>query len=219
MRCRAWGPTMRTRKPRWLDTLDHLDQFRDGHRWRWRHRQRYRRCSTSAPTSGSTIDGPTVTAISDLTGANDGLPIAGTYNFSVGADDVDNSPTDGIVLNRPDRNDRPAAGRSPMRPSRTLPRMRTTVTYNFSFNYYPGPTSTTTQAASGTVVFNKTDGTFTFDLNQLIGGQTTFSTSCAAGFLQLRHRGQQLAGDRGPAVQQRLLRRAVRQFRQAAERH
>jgi len=53
----------------------------------------------------------------------------------------------------------------------------TTVTYNFSFNYYPGPTSTTTQAATGTVVFNKTDGTFSFDLDQVFGGQTTFSTS------------------------------------------
>ncbi|RRH78932.1 hypothetical protein EH244_32175, partial [Variovorax beijingensis] len=53
----------------------------------------------------------------------------------------------------------------------------TTVTYNFSFNYYPGPTSTTTQAATGTVIFNKTDGTFAFDLDQVFGGQTTFSTS------------------------------------------
>ncbi|WP_443082736.1 DUF5801 repeats-in-toxin domain-containing protein [Variovorax sp. Root318D1] len=121
-------------------------------------------------------DGPTVTAISDLTGANDGLPIAGTYNFSVGADDVDNSPTDGIVLTGLTGT---TGGGRPITDAAVthFAEDATTVTYNFSFNYYPGPTSTTTQAASGTVVFNKTDGTFTFDLNQLIGGQTTFSTS------------------------------------------
>ncbi|RSZ39969.1 hypothetical protein EJO66_07420, partial [Variovorax beijingensis] len=121
-------------------------------------------------------DGPTVTAISDLTGANDGLPIAGTYNFSVGADDVDNASTDGIVLNSLTGT---TGGGRPITDAAVshFAEDATTVTYNFSFNYYPGPTSTTTQAATGTVVFNKTDGTFAFDLNQLIGGQTTFSTS------------------------------------------
>ncbi|WP_155248067.1 beta strand repeat-containing protein [Variovorax paradoxus] len=121
-------------------------------------------------------DGPTVTAISDLTGANDGLPIAGTYNFSVGADDVDNASTDGIVLNS--LTGTTGGGRAITDAVVShFAEDATTVTYNFSFNYYPGPTSTTTQAATGTVVFNKTDGTFAFDMDQLIGGQTTFSTS------------------------------------------
>jgi hypothetical protein len=121
-------------------------------------------------------DGPTVTAISDLTGANDGLPIAGTYNFSVGADDVDNASTDGIVLNSLTGT---TGGGRPITDAAVthFAEDATSVTYHFSFNYYPGPTSTTTQAATGTVVFNKTDGTFAFDMDQLIGGQTTFSTS------------------------------------------
>lgn len=120
--------------------------------------------------------GPTVTAISDLTGANDAQPIAGTYNFSVGADDVDNASIDGIVLNSLTGT---TAGGRPITDAAVahFAEDATTVTYNFSFNYYPGPTSTTTQAATGTVIFNKTDGTFTFDLDQVFGGQTTFSTS------------------------------------------
>jgi len=120
--------------------------------------------------------GPTVTAISDLTGANDAQPIAGTYNFSVGADDVDNSPTDGIVLTGLSGT---TGGGRPITDATVthFAEDATTVTYHFSFNYYPGPTSATTQPATGSVVFNKTDGTFTFDMDQLIGGQTTFSTS------------------------------------------
>jgi hypothetical protein len=120
--------------------------------------------------------GPTVTAISDLTGANDGLPIAGTYNFSVGADDVDNASTDGIVLNSLTGT---TAGGRPITDAAVthFAEDGTTVTYHFSFNYFAGPTSTTTQAATGTVIFNKTNGTYSFDLDQVFGGQTTFSTS------------------------------------------
>ncbi|WPH16247.1 DUF5801 repeats-in-toxin domain-containing protein [Variovorax paradoxus] len=121
-------------------------------------------------------DGPTVTAISDLTGANDGLPIAGTYNFSVGADDVDNASTDGIVLNS--LTGTTGGGRAITDAAVShFAEDATTVTYHFSFNYYPGPTSTTTQAATGTVIFNKENGTYSFDLDQVFGGQTTFSTS------------------------------------------
>jgi len=121
-------------------------------------------------------DGPTVTAISDLTGANDAQPIAGTYNFSVGADDVDNASTDGIVLNS--LTGTTGGGRAITDAAVShFAEDATTVTYHFSFNYFPGPTSTTTQAATGTVVFNKTNGTFSFDLDQVFGGQTTFSTS------------------------------------------
>ena len=120
-------------------------------------------------------NGPTVTAISDLNGANDGQPIAGTYNFSVGADDVDNASTDGIVLTGltgTTAGGRPITGAAVSHFAET----DTTVTYHFSFNYYAGPTSTTTQAATGTVIFNKADGTYSFDLDQVFGGQTTFST-------------------------------------------
>ena len=121
-------------------------------------------------------DGPTVTAISDLTGANDGLPIAGTYNFSVGADDVDNASTDGIVLTG--LTGTTGGGRAITDAVVShFAEDATTVTYNFSFNYYPGPTSATTQAATGTVIFNKENGTYSFDLDQVFGGQTTFSTS------------------------------------------
>ncbi|MGJ3704377.1 DUF5801 repeats-in-toxin domain-containing protein [Variovorax sp. AFSI2.2] len=120
--------------------------------------------------------GPTVTAISDLTGANDAQSIAGTYNFAVGADDVGNASTDGIVLNSLTGT---TGGGRPITDAAVahFAEDATTVTYNFSFNYFPGPTSTTTQAATGTVIFNKTDGTFTFDLDQVFSGQSTFSTS------------------------------------------
>ena len=120
--------------------------------------------------------GPTVTSISDLVGANDGQPIAGTYNFFVGADDVDNASTDGIVLNSLAGT---TAGGRPITDAAVahFAEDATTVTYHFSFNYYAGPTSTTTQAATGSVVFNKLDGTYSFDLDQVFGGQTTFSTS------------------------------------------
>ncbi|KQX29988.1 beta strand repeat-containing protein [Variovorax sp. Root434] len=121
-------------------------------------------------------DGPTVTSISDLNGTNNAQPIAGTYNISVGADDVDNASTDGIVLNSLTGT---TGGGRPITDATVshFAEDATTVTYKFGFNYYPGPTSTTTQAATGTVVFNKTDGTFSFDLDQVFGGQTTFSTS------------------------------------------
>jgi len=52
-----------------------------------------------------------------------------------------------------------------------------TVTYNFSFDYYPGPEATETSTASGTVTFNKLEGTYVFDLVDPIGGDVQYSTS------------------------------------------
>jgi hypothetical protein len=51
------------------------------------------------------------------------------------------------------------------------------VTFDFSFMYFPGPGSTQKETANGTVVFNKNDGTYIFDLENPIQGETTFSTS------------------------------------------
>ena len=84
-------------------------------------------------------DGPTVTSISDLNGTNNAQPIAGTYNISVGADDVDNASTDGIVLTGLSGT---TGGGRPITDATVthFAEDATTVTYHFSFNYYPGPT-------------------------------------------------------------------------------
>ena len=126
--------------------------------------------------------GPTATAISDLYGANFADPIYGTYDFSIGADLVPNEAATGIVLQS-------LSGATAF--SVATPQGRaitdtsvtweseddTYVNYSFAFKYYAGPDSDTLQDGSGVVVFNKTDGTYMFDGNAALGGETTYSTS------------------------------------------
>ena len=51
------------------------------------------------------------------------------------------------------------------------------VFYTFSFDYLPGPNSTVVQTATGIVTVNKAEGTFFFDIDEPIKGETTYSTS------------------------------------------
>ncbi len=51
------------------------------------------------------------------------------------------------------------------------------VYYTFSFDYLPGPGSTTTETATGIVTVNKAEGTFLFDIDEPIKGETSYSTS------------------------------------------
>ncbi len=51
------------------------------------------------------------------------------------------------------------------------------VYYTFSFDYLPGPGSTLPETATGIVTVNKAEGTFFFDIDQPIKGETSYSTS------------------------------------------
>ena len=51
------------------------------------------------------------------------------------------------------------------------------VFYTFSFDYLPGPNSSIVQTATGIVTVNKAEGTFYFDIDEPIKGETTYSTS------------------------------------------
>lgn len=129
--------------------------------------------------------GPNAAFISNLSGPNVADPIYGTYDFSVGADVVNNDEASGIVLQS-------LTGATAF--SSTTPEGRaitntsvtwesetdTLVNYSFAFKYYAGPNSTTLQDASGIVEFNKTDGTFKFDVNAPLVGQVKYSTSAPA---------------------------------------
>ena len=53
----------------------------------------------------------------------------------------------------------------------------THVTYNVTFEYYPGPSSTSTSTGSGTVLFDVGNGTYTFQLTAPLVSEVTFSTS------------------------------------------
>ncbi len=129
-----------------------------------------------------TDDGPKTTSISNIYGYNTNQPLNGVYNFSVGADSVGNSSTDGVIL-QSFTGVTAQGGTTPTGRAITNQTLDwnsetdTQVTYAFSFKYFAGPTSTQQETATGTVTFNKTNGTYTFDLTDPIGGQTTFSTS------------------------------------------
>jgi Ca2+-binding RTX toxin-like protein len=127
-------------------------------------------------------DGPTVSTISNLYSYNTDQPLNGVYNLNVGADVVGNAATNGIMLQSfsgiTARGGTTPNGRSIT--DQTLTWSNETdslVTYNFSFKYFAQPTSTRQQTATGTVSFNKSNGTYTFDLADAINDQVGFSTS------------------------------------------
>lgn len=120
--------------------------------------------------------GPAVNAISNLSGPNLADPIYGTYDFSVGADLVNNDEPTGIVLKTlsgTTANGRPISATSVTWKSET----DTLVNYSFGFKYYASPDADALQDASGVVVFNKTNGTYLFDISAPLMGEVTYSTS------------------------------------------
>lgn len=103
-------------------------------------------------------------------------PIYGTYDFSVGADLVNNDEPTGIVLQTlsgTTANGRPISATSVTWESET----DTLVNYSFAFKYYASPEADSLQDGSGIVVFNKTDGTYMFDISSALAGEVTYSTS------------------------------------------
>jgi hypothetical protein len=129
--------------------------------------------------------GPTANAISDLSGPNVADPIYGIYDFSVGADVVNNDELTGIVLQSLTGatafSSSTPQGRAITNTSVTWEsETDTLVNYSFAFHYYAGPNSDTLRDGSGVVIFNKTNGTFLFDVNAPLVGETTYSTSTPA---------------------------------------
>lgn len=120
--------------------------------------------------------GPTAGSISNLSGPNIADPIYGTYDFSIGADLVNNDEPTGIVLellSGTTANGRPISATSVTWDSET----DTVVNYSFGFKYYASPETETLQDASGVVVFNKTNGSYFFDISAPLAGDVTYSTS------------------------------------------
>jgi hypothetical protein len=126
-------------------------------------------------------DTPVVRSITNLVGFN--TPLTGRYDFGIGADDTGNAAVDGVVLNASGLTGTTSGGRAITDAVVTHQSENdTSVTYAFAFNYFTSSAPSTAQLpASGTVTFNKLDGTFVFDLAAPILGSTTFSTSDIAG--------------------------------------
>jgi hypothetical protein len=127
-------------------------------------------------------DGPKTTSISNIYGYNTDQLLNGSYNFSVGTDAVSDAAGNDVILQTltgvTAEGGTTPSGRAITDTSVTWSAENaTSVTYDFSFKYYPGDLSIEQETATGAVIFNKTNGTYTFDLTDLIGGQTTFSTS------------------------------------------
>ncbi|MBI3144539.1 MAG: M10 family metallopeptidase C-terminal domain-containing protein, partial [Pseudogulbenkiania sp.] len=121
-------------------------------------------------------DGPAVNASYNIYGFNTADPLKGTYDFTIGADGVGDAASDGVVLLN--LSGTTGGGRAITNTAVAwASEDSTSVTFNFSFKYYSGPASTQQETATGTVTFNKLDGSYVFDLNEAISGQVTFSTS------------------------------------------
>jgi Ca2+-binding RTX toxin-like protein len=127
-------------------------------------------------------DGPIVTSISRIYGYNTDQPLNGSYNFNVGADSVGNAAANGVILQGltgvTAQGGTTPSGRAITDQTLTWSNETDTmVAYNFGFKYFVQPTATQQATATGTVTFNKTNGTYTFDLASAISGQEQFSTS------------------------------------------
>ena len=129
-------------------------------------------------------DTPVVRSITNLVGFN--TPLTGRYDFGIGADDTGNAAVDGVVLNASGLTGTTSGGRAITDAVVTHQSENdNSVTYAFAFNYFTSSAPSTAQLpASGTVTFNKLDGTFVFDLAAPILGSTTFSTSDIAGLIK-----------------------------------
>ena len=115
-------------------------------------------------------DGPTFNSITNLVGFNVADPLIGFYGATPGTDAWGSLVLTGLTGT--------VDGHSISNAQLSLQSETATQTfYNFSFDYIPGPSSTGTETATGVVQFNKTDGTYLFDIHAPIVGETTYSTS------------------------------------------
>jgi hypothetical protein len=121
-------------------------------------------------------DGPVVTSIDNLKAPVTATPITGSYNFSWSRDFVDSSLKNTILLLGLSGT---AAGDKPITDTNVqfVKVDGDWVVFSFSFKYEPSPISDAQDTASGTVKFNKSDGTFVFELGADLEGAVTYSTS------------------------------------------
>ena len=115
-------------------------------------------------------DGPVFRSITNLVGFNIADPLIGFYGAAPGTDAWGRLVLTGLTGT--------VDGHSISNAQLTLQSETPTQTfYTFSFDYVPGPNSSTSQTASGVVKFNTAEGTYLFDINAPILGETTYSTS------------------------------------------
>ncbi|ATA53788.1 hypothetical protein CKY39_11580 [Variovorax boronicumulans] len=130
-------------------------------------------------------DGPTIVARTDLIYANTSNPSpggTGTFDYEIGADarssySVSNSDFSAITLTGTVGN---AAITSPT--VTWTSETATGASFAVSFSYKPDPGSATTTNATGTLSFDKVNGTYSLALNAPIAGFNTVSTGQALGF-------------------------------------
>ncbi|MCY1221844.1 RTX calcium-binding nonapeptide repeat (4 copies) [compost metagenome] len=130
-------------------------------------------------------DGPTIVARTDLIYANTSNPSpggTGTFDYEIGADarssySLSNSDFSAITLTGTVGN---AAITSPTVTWST--ETATGASFAVSFSYKPDPGSVTTTNATGTLSFDKVNGTYSLTLNAPIAGFNTVSTGQALGF-------------------------------------
>ncbi|GER17484.1 DUF5801 repeats-in-toxin domain-containing protein [Variovorax boronicumulans] len=130
-------------------------------------------------------DGPTILARTDLIYANTSNPSpggTGTFDYEIGADarssySVSNSDFSAITLTGTVGN---AAITSPT--VTWTSETATGASFAVSFSYKPDPGSATTTNATGTLSFDKVNGTYSLALNAPVAGFNTVSTGQALGF-------------------------------------
>ncbi|RIX75831.1 hypothetical protein D3H34_24260 [Acidovorax cavernicola] len=130
-------------------------------------------------------DGPSILARTDLIYANTSNPSpggTGTFDYEIGADarssySVSNSDFSAITLTGTVGN---AAITSPT--VTWSSETSTGASFAVSFSYKPDPGSATTTNATGTLSFDKVNGTYSLTLNAPIAGFNTVSTGQALGF-------------------------------------
>ncbi len=130
-------------------------------------------------------DGPTIVARTDLIYSNTSNPSpggTGTFDYEIGADarlshSLSNSDFSAITLTGTVGN---AAITSPT--VTWSSETSTAASFAVSFSYKPDPGSATTTNATGTLSFDKLNGTYSLTLNAPIAGFNTVSTGQALGF-------------------------------------
>ena len=130
-------------------------------------------------------DGPTIVARTDLIYANSSNPSpggTGTFDYEIGADarssySLTNSDFSAITLTGTVGS---AAIGSPT--VTWTSETATGASFAVSFSYKPDPNSATTTNATGTLSFDKVNGTYSLTLNAPIAGFNTVSTGQALGF-------------------------------------
>ena len=115
-------------------------------------------------------DGPSFTSITNLVGFNIADPMIGYYKASTGADSWGAWVLTGLSGK--------VDGHFISNAQVTLQSDTSQATYyTYSFDYVPGPNSTSSETATGIITLNKSDGTYLFDIDSPIVAEVIYSTS------------------------------------------